>query len=394
MNEIATMLNTDQDAVRGLVARARIGLRHYRAAAELPCATAQAALAAETDGRRHDRTVRRHVRGCGACQAYRQALRADARALRALAPTPLGPMAGGGTIVGLATKGALAGGGAVGLGQLGGACAATLGCVGAIVMLAPHPVAHHGRGVSVAGERRAAAAERHHRGTSRLLRAGSRSGAFGAGSRTSSGSVTGASLPESGSGPGRVDRRAAEPTRSSLIFSWRTGRARDAKATRQAGADEPARGGGTRGGGAGDGSSAGTARHGARGTPNAGGDGAGSGGGGSGGAGSGGGGSGGGGSGGSGAGWHGGDESTADAAGGGSGSAAGNGSSAGNGSAAGNGSGASVGAPGPAASTAAAPDSSGSTRGGGQGASGAPGGDSGTSAPRPSNPLDASVSDT
>ena len=88
--EIGELLEIDDAAVRGLIARARVGLRAQRQATELPCSAARAAIAAEPDGRRHDKTVRRHVRGCASCRAYRHALRGDARALRgivAVAPT-------------------------------------------------------------------------------------------------------------------------------------------------------------------------------------------------------------------------------------------------------------------------------------------------------------------
>ncbi len=137
--EIADLLETDEDSVRGLIARARIGLRQYREAAELPCATARAAIAAEPDGRRHDRTVRRHVRGCASCRAYRSALRDDARALRGLLPIQAGGAAGGSAVVGLAAKGALLGTAAT---QVTAACAVSVCAVGGIALLAPALAAH------------------------------------------------------------------------------------------------------------------------------------------------------------------------------------------------------------------------------------------------------------
>ena len=88
----------DEAAVHGLIARARISLRSYREAYEMTCAAARAALAAEPDGRRRDRTVRRHVRMCASCRAYKRALRGDARALRGLAPDPTVPVASGGAL--------------------------------------------------------------------------------------------------------------------------------------------------------------------------------------------------------------------------------------------------------------------------------------------------------
>ncbi|MGH2871651.1 MAG: RNA polymerase sigma factor, partial [Solirubrobacteraceae bacterium] len=137
-NEIAALLGTDEQAVRGLIARARVGLREHRAASELPCAAARAAIALEPGRRIEDRTIRRHLKGCGSCRAYRRALRDDARALRALTPVmPAGGVAGTGAIAGLAAKGAFAGG-AAGLSQLTAACAASICTVGAVVMLYPH----------------------------------------------------------------------------------------------------------------------------------------------------------------------------------------------------------------------------------------------------------------
>jgi RNA polymerase sigma factor (sigma-70 family) len=138
--EIAGLLGCDEQAVRGLIARARIGVRNYREAAELPCAAARQALAAAPDGRRQDKVVRRHVRRCSSCQAYRQALRADAKALHGLAPGPGGALAGGGALVGAAAKGVLAGGV---LTQAGAACAVSICSVGGMVLLAPHLVPRH-----------------------------------------------------------------------------------------------------------------------------------------------------------------------------------------------------------------------------------------------------------
>ncbi|HWE33945.1 MAG TPA: sigma-70 family RNA polymerase sigma factor [Solirubrobacteraceae bacterium] len=144
--EIAELLEVDEDAVRGLIARARIGLRARREAAELPCSAARTAIAEEPDGRRHDKTVRRHIRGCASCRAYRSALRADARALRGIVTAiPTGGMAGGGAVVGLAAKGALLGGAAT---QLTTACAVSVCAVGGIVLLSPGLGAHRRAGAA------------------------------------------------------------------------------------------------------------------------------------------------------------------------------------------------------------------------------------------------------
>ena len=160
--EIAGLLETDEDAVRGLIARARIGLRRYREAAELPCAAAREAIATEPDGRRHDRTVRCHLRGCAACRAYRSALREDAKALRGLAPVGAGGAAGGGALVGIAAKGAMLGGAVT---QVTATCAVSVCAVGGIALLAPGGVVHrHPVGGAAAAHRAAVAraGERHH----------------------------------------------------------------------------------------------------------------------------------------------------------------------------------------------------------------------------------------
>ena len=131
--EIAGLLETDEEAVRGLIARARIGLRNYREAAELPCATVRAVLAAEADGRRRPKEVRRHLRTCPSCRAYRRSLRADSRALRGIVPVQSGALAGGTAVAGgLATKGVLVG---TAMTQLTAACVVSVCAVGGIVLL-------------------------------------------------------------------------------------------------------------------------------------------------------------------------------------------------------------------------------------------------------------------
>ncbi len=134
--EIAALLEVDEAAVHGLIARARISLRSYREAYEMTCAAARAALAAEPDGRRCDRTVRRHVRMCASCRAYKGALRGDARALRGLVPDPTVPVASGGALFsGIVAKGALIGGSVA---QVTAACAVSVCAVGGFVLVAPH----------------------------------------------------------------------------------------------------------------------------------------------------------------------------------------------------------------------------------------------------------------
>jgi len=138
--EIADLLELDENAVRGLIARARIGLRAHREATEMPCAAAREALALEPDGRRHDRAVRRHVRTCSSCKVYGRGLRKDARSLRSIVPIPAGGVASGGAIFGgFAAKTALTGGV---LTQVTAACAVSVCAVGGIALLYPHAAAH------------------------------------------------------------------------------------------------------------------------------------------------------------------------------------------------------------------------------------------------------------
>lgn len=139
--EIAEFLETDENAVRGLIARARVGLRNYREAAELPCAAARKRIETEPDSRHYGKTIRRHLRGCASCRAYRQALRRDARALRAALPLQTGLVFGSSS--GLAT-GALGAAKATLLGagmtQIAATCAASVcavGAVGGMVFIAP-----------------------------------------------------------------------------------------------------------------------------------------------------------------------------------------------------------------------------------------------------------------
>jgi RNA polymerase sigma factor (sigma-70 family) len=137
--EIAEFLETDEEAVKGLIARARVGLRTYREATELPCATARSTIAAEPDGRRYDKTIRRHLRTCPSCRSYRAALRSDAKTLRAALPLPAGGVATGGLSGGAfaAAKGAVLG---YGLTQAAATCAASVcavGAVGGMVFIAP-----------------------------------------------------------------------------------------------------------------------------------------------------------------------------------------------------------------------------------------------------------------
>lgn len=85
--DIGAALGVDETAVRGLIARARLSLRARLAAQALACEVVRQRLAIETDGRHRQAPVRRHLRECAGCREFSTALRADARALRGLAPT-------------------------------------------------------------------------------------------------------------------------------------------------------------------------------------------------------------------------------------------------------------------------------------------------------------------
>ncbi len=137
--EIAELLETDQEAVKGLIARARVSLRAHREATEFSCSTAREAIAMEPDARRYDKTVRRHIRGCGSCRAYREALRGDARSIRGALPIQAGSVATGGISSGMLTaaKGSMLG---YGLTQAATTCAASacaVGAIGGMVFVAP-----------------------------------------------------------------------------------------------------------------------------------------------------------------------------------------------------------------------------------------------------------------
>ena len=139
-DEIAASLGVDADAVNGLIARARLGLRAQREAAALVCSAVRESLAAEEDGRRRAAPIRRHLRSCTGCSEFNRALQADARTLRALLPgSALGLIAAiaalrpRATVVGGlgAVKVALTGAGA----QIAAVCAVSACTVGGIVAL-------------------------------------------------------------------------------------------------------------------------------------------------------------------------------------------------------------------------------------------------------------------
>lgn len=84
--EIAAALGVEEQAVSGLVARARISLRTASAPSELDCSGVRLRLAEELDGRRRPAELRRHLRSCEACADYLAGLRSDRSVLRSLSP--------------------------------------------------------------------------------------------------------------------------------------------------------------------------------------------------------------------------------------------------------------------------------------------------------------------
>jgi RNA polymerase sigma factor (sigma-70 family) len=143
-NEIAETLETDEESVRGLISRARSGMRSYREATELPCAVARLEIETEPDARRYDKTVRRHLKVCKPCSHYRTQMRDDASAVRTAMPAEANAVIGGGIAGrGLSAGAFTAAKTGVAISQLAATCAASVcavGAVGGLVIL--HPDTH------------------------------------------------------------------------------------------------------------------------------------------------------------------------------------------------------------------------------------------------------------
>ena len=130
--EIATYLDTEEHAVRGLIARARIGGDH-REASELPRERARQAIAIDPYTRRAT------GRSGGTCRLRRlPGLPAHAprrcEGVARTAAVSAGLAAGGAIAGGLGAKGALLGGA---LTQAGAACAVSVCAVGGMALIAP-----------------------------------------------------------------------------------------------------------------------------------------------------------------------------------------------------------------------------------------------------------------
>ncbi|MDQ2621726.1 MAG: sigma-70 family RNA polymerase sigma factor, partial [Actinomycetota bacterium] len=132
--EIAEAMDTTVPSVKSLLVRARISLAEASQARMLTCGEVRVELAEAAEGlAKASGPVRRHVRDCEECSAFRKQLRSDTKTLAML--MPVGPL--------LALKGLIAaklglGGGAgasagagAGAAAVGGATATTGGAIGA-----------------------------------------------------------------------------------------------------------------------------------------------------------------------------------------------------------------------------------------------------------------------
>jgi RNA polymerase sigma factor (sigma-70 family) len=90
--EIAPIVGCSRDKVKALVFQARSSLTAERAARETPCTAIREQLRTGRGGALRRAVLRRHLRECPACRAFRETLRSQRRQLRVL--LPLGPVIG------------------------------------------------------------------------------------------------------------------------------------------------------------------------------------------------------------------------------------------------------------------------------------------------------------
>jgi RNA polymerase sigma factor (sigma-70 family) len=139
--EIAAAMDTTVPSVKSLLVRARISLAEASQARLLTCGEVRVELSEAAEGlRKVSGPVRRHVRECDECSAFRSQVRSNDKALAALAP--IGPLValkgfiasklglGGGASAGASATGGAGAAGAAGAGAAG-AGAAGAGAVGA-----------------------------------------------------------------------------------------------------------------------------------------------------------------------------------------------------------------------------------------------------------------------
>ncbi|MFM8527663.1 MAG: RNA polymerase sigma factor [bacterium] len=125
-SEIAQAMDTTIPSVKSLLVRARIGLAECSESRGLSCEEVRVDLAEAAEGiQRLSGPVRKHVKSCDSCTAFRKQLRSDSRALAAA--LPIAPM--------ILLKGKIAalfsGIGSGGSGSIGGAGVASIGGSGA-----------------------------------------------------------------------------------------------------------------------------------------------------------------------------------------------------------------------------------------------------------------------
>jgi RNA polymerase sigma factor (sigma-70 family) len=136
--EIAHAMDTSVPSVKSLLVRARISLAEASQARLLTCGEVRLELAEAAEGlRKVSGPVRRHVRECDECTAFRSQVRSNDKVLAAL--SPVGPLLALKSFVasklGFGGAGAGAGAGAAGAGAAGAGAGATgaVGSVGAAI---------------------------------------------------------------------------------------------------------------------------------------------------------------------------------------------------------------------------------------------------------------------
>jgi RNA polymerase sigma factor (sigma-70 family) len=142
--EIARAMDTTVPGVKSLLVRARIALAESSQARQLTCDDARLELAEAAEGlAKVSGPVRRHIKGCDPCRAFRTQLRSDSKVLAAIFPAgpllvlkgavlgKLSGLFGGGGAAGAGGSGAAGAGAAGGAAGAGAAGAAGAGAAGA-----------------------------------------------------------------------------------------------------------------------------------------------------------------------------------------------------------------------------------------------------------------------